>query len=138
MDLGHNQAICVFNGTKKSNATVISEKLIICDTPSMMNKQGYPEVIDPTGQFTTVEVSIDGGLISSHNEQQFQYYSQPKIKSIDPPNGPIKGGTTVTITGEGFSHSAAYKRLVRIGHINIAPISYSNTTMVFKSPPVAF
>jgi len=117
---------------------VINDKLILCDSPSILNKQGYPDVTDPTGQFSFLEVSIDGGLITSKNEVPFNYYQQPKVNSIDPPNGPIRGGTTVTVHGEGFSQDVAYKREVRIGHITVAPVSYTNSTMVFKAPAVSY
>lgn len=67
VDLGHNSAICVFNKTIYTNATVISETHIICDSPSILNKQGYSTT--PEGQVVsyTVDVSIDGGLQTSQS-----------------------------------------------------------------------
>jgi hypothetical protein len=44
VDLGHNSALCVFNGTQYTNATVLSNTMIICDTPSIFNTQGYSEI----------------------------------------------------------------------------------------------
>ena len=38
VDLGFNQAVCVFNKTKMTNATVLSDTQILCDTPSILNK----------------------------------------------------------------------------------------------------
>jgi len=38
VDLGHNSALCVFNKTHYTNATVLSPTQIVCDTPSILNK----------------------------------------------------------------------------------------------------
>lgn len=40
-DLGRNKALCVFNHTIYTNATVMSSELIYCDSPSLLNEQGY-------------------------------------------------------------------------------------------------
>jgi hypothetical protein len=37
VDLGHNKAVCVFNKTIHTNATIINQELVICDTPSILN-----------------------------------------------------------------------------------------------------
>ena len=34
IDLGHNMALCVFNGTIFTNATIFSETLVYCDSPA--------------------------------------------------------------------------------------------------------
>lgn len=54
VDLGRDEALCTFRNGKDSkalqstgksiimtNATIINQTLIICDTPSLLNKQGY-------------------------------------------------------------------------------------------------
>lgn len=38
VDLGHDQALCVFNNSVYTNATVVSDTEIICDSPSLLNK----------------------------------------------------------------------------------------------------
>lgn len=38
IDLGRDSAICVFNGSHHTNATVVSDTVIMCDTPSILNK----------------------------------------------------------------------------------------------------
>lgn len=35
--MGHNKALCVFNKTIFTNATVMDENHIICDSPSLLN-----------------------------------------------------------------------------------------------------
>ena len=65
VDLGSNSALCVFNKRIYTNATVISETEIICDSPSILNKQGYSEQADGAVVSFVVDVSIDGGLQTS-------------------------------------------------------------------------
>jgi hypothetical protein len=38
VDLGGDNTVCVWNKTTFTNATVMSETQIICDSPSMINK----------------------------------------------------------------------------------------------------
>ena len=40
-DLGRNKALCVFNSSIYTNATVMSPNLIYCDSPPLQNDQGY-------------------------------------------------------------------------------------------------
>jgi hypothetical protein len=44
------------------------------------------------------------------------------------------GGTVVTIHGTGFSQVAAFDRVVRLGHMQVVPTSYTNTTITFTAP----
>jgi hypothetical protein len=46
---------------------VISETEIICDSPSILNKQGYSELPDGQAKYYVVDVSIDGGLQTSQS-----------------------------------------------------------------------
>lgn len=99
VDLGHNSALCVFNDTKYTNATVVSETEIVCDSPGIINKQGYAELPEGGGKYHDVKITLDGGLRTSNSSANFDYYDQPKVTSVSPALGPIKGGTTVTLKG---------------------------------------
>lgn len=93
VDLGGDQTVCVFNKTVFTNATVMSEELIICDSPPMVNKQGYSLVPEGGKQFYQLEVSIDAGLETSKSDSKFSYYRVPAVISVSPPLGPVTGGT---------------------------------------------
>lgn len=41
LDLGTNKAMCVFNKTIFTNATIFNENLLYCDSPPFLNGQGY-------------------------------------------------------------------------------------------------
>lgn len=61
VDLGHDSALCVFNQTTYTNATVMSSTEIICDSPSILDSRGYPKVSGKAANYI-LDVSIDGGL----------------------------------------------------------------------------
>ena len=98
---------------------------------------GYSEVPADQKAFYTVDVSIDGGIEKTKSKESFTYYKQPKVTSVSPALGPIDGGSTMTIHGTGFDQSQAYKRTVKLGYIEVEPISYTKDTMVIKTPAVA-
>jgi hypothetical protein len=96
-----------------------------------MLKNGYA--------FYDVEVSIDGGRETSESDVKFEYYTEPSVSSISPGLGPVLGGTNVTVFGKGFAAKAVYKRVVRLGHIDIEGDSVTivnDTVMTFKTPEV--
>jgi hypothetical protein len=43
--------------------------------------------------------------------------------------GPITGGTVVTINATGFTQKAISKRVIRLGILEVEPISYTNETI---------
>lgn len=103
VDLGRDSAVCVFNRTIFTNATVVSERLIICDSPSILNKLGYAELPEGGSASYSVDVSIEGGSQASNSKATFNYIREPKVASVTPALGPVRGGTTVTLHGSGFA-----------------------------------
>ena len=134
LDLGRDASLCVFNRTVFTNATVLSDSLIVCDTPSILNKHGYSEVPEGGLSAYSVGISLDGGLQISETTALFRYYREPTVTHVSPALGPLKGGTTVNINGSGFGQTNGCKRVVRLGHVLVEPSSFTNDTMVFVSP----
>jgi hypothetical protein len=145
VDLGRDEALCSFRNGKDSkalsstghsvimtNATIINQTLIICDTPSLLNKQGY--AVDADNAWVEVTVSLDGGNHMSNTSARFDYYVDPVIKSVEPPLGPTIGDTVVTLNGTGFDSKVACKTVIRLGVLEVHPASVTNTTMQFRSP----
>jgi hypothetical protein len=102
LDMGHNKALCVFNKTIFTNATIMDGSTIMCDSPSLLNSQGF-SMMTSKMLWYNVEITIDGGREITGPEQKFTYYKDPKITDITPGSGPVKGGTTVKIVGSGFN-----------------------------------
>lgn len=74
LDLGTDLAQCSFNKTVHTIATVMSDTQIICDTPSILNKQGYLEIPEGALPLYKVQVSLDGGKDFSDTFAIFDYY----------------------------------------------------------------
>jgi hypothetical protein len=94
IDMGHNKAMCVFNRTIFTNATIMENDIIKCDSPSLLNSQGYSMMTNDMVWYW-LEVTIDGGREIAGPRQKFMYYRDPKITEIRPDSGPTKGNTTV-------------------------------------------
>jgi hypothetical protein len=114
IDLGRDQFQCAFKQEDSSNfyldgghqpviltnASIINSTFAICDSPSLLNKQGY--AIDADNSWFDVYITLDAGSQLSDSNGRFEYYSDPYIYDISPALGPQNGGTTVTINGTGF------------------------------------
>lgn len=62
----------------------------------------------PAGSSTVdIRVTTAGGTSATSAADQFTYIGPPTVTSISPASGPLAGGTTVTITGSGFSGATA-------------------------------
>ena len=42
----------------------------------------------------------------------------------------------MTLNGTGFGQETAYKRVVRLGHLQVTPTSHTNGSMTFIAPAV--
>jgi hypothetical protein len=88
IDLGRDMINCAFKQEDSSNfistdggrqpvvltnASIINSTFVFCDTPSLMNKQGY--VVDGgEGAWFDVYISLDGGSEISDSNGRFEYY----------------------------------------------------------------
>ena len=54
-----------------------------------------------------VTVTTDGGASATSSADQFTYIAMPTVAGISPTAGPAAGGTSVTITGAGFTGTTA-------------------------------
>jgi hypothetical protein len=100
--MGHNKAMCVFNSSIFTNATVIDQFIMLCDSPSLFNEQGY-SIMSTDLVWYNIEITIDGGTVIAGPAQNFTYYKYSQIFDIVPNMGPTRGGTKVKIVGLGFN-----------------------------------
>lgn len=86
VDLGRNTALCIFNNTIFTNATVFSDNQLFCDSPVFEDNEGVPLLgrNGPNGNFYNVKVTIDGGHERSKESFRFNYYRQPAITVVSP------------------------------------------------------
>jgi hypothetical protein len=55
-----------------TNASIVNETFIWCDSPSLLNKQGY--AIEADNAWFDVYVTLDGGSELSESNGRFEYY----------------------------------------------------------------
>ncbi len=58
--MGHNKVMCVFNTTIFTNATIMENNIIKCDSPTLYNQQGFSMMTNEMIWYW-LEVTIDGG-----------------------------------------------------------------------------
>jgi hypothetical protein len=91
----------------------------------------------PPGQAGAADVTVTtaGGTSTTHPGDQYTYTPPPAptVTNVSPGSGPNTGGTSVTITGTGFSGATA----VNFGSGNPATFSVSNPTTIMATAPAA-
>ena len=91
------------------------------------------QVTAPAESAGTVDVTVvtSGGTSSTGSQDQFTYGATPTVSSLDTTTGDADGGTTVTITGTGFTSASA----VYFGNAYASPTVNSDTSITVSSPP---
>jgi hypothetical protein len=92
----------------------------------------------PAGTAGPVDVTVvgPGGISATSSADQFTYTPPPvpTVTGVSPGSGPSTGGTSVTITGTGFTGATA----VNFGSGNTATFAVANdTTITATAPPNA-
>lgn len=122
---------CIFGNLETTQATIISESEIRCDSPDISRK-GYKQV------FFNFSVTLNGDDKSKNagTLPVFGYYDFHSLDSIYPDFGPVRGGTVSTITGEIFKQQAVCNVTVRFGTTEVMAKSYNETAVVINTPEV--
>nr|WP_249153943.1 IPT/TIG domain-containing protein [Janthinobacterium lividum] len=87
----------------------------------------------PAGSAGTVDVRVTsvGGTSNTSANDQFTYVTLPAVSSISPTAGPATGGTSVVITGTGFSGTTA----VTFGATAASGFTVNSTTQITATAP---
>ncbi|MGA2122555.1 MAG: IPT/TIG domain-containing protein [Methanoregula sp.] len=87
----------------------------------------------PAGAAGTVDVTITtlGGTSATSASDKFTYVALPVVSRISPAAGPLTAGTTVTITGTGFTGAVA----VNFGSTAATHVSVVSATSVTATAP---
>jgi len=110
-----------FGSLAVASFTVVDDTTITTSTP-----------IDPASASQTVDVSVSSvaGTGAATPADQFTFVVRPIITSISPTEGPLAGGTPVTITGSGFSGATS----VDFGGILAYGVPTSDTSITVTAP----
>jgi arylsulfatase A-like enzyme len=113
-----------FGGVRASAFTVVSDTQITAVAPSF-----------PAGVLVTVRVAGPGGVsVPDGWATSFAYQSPPPVPNIDgraPSQGPIAGGTVVTITGTGFTGATS----VSFGGVASPSVTVQSGTQITAVTP---
>jgi RHS repeat-associated protein len=115
-------------GSGLASATVVNfgttSATIQSDTPNSVT------VVSPSGTgVDDVTVQTASGTSKTSSADQFTYSSAPIVSAVGPTSGSTGGGTTVTISGSGFTGTTAVKFGANAG-TSIDVISDSQLTVV--------
>jgi hypothetical protein len=101
--------------------------------PAMtVNSSSQITATSPAGTGTVdITVSNPAGTSATSTADRFAYI--PAITAVSPASGPVTGGTTVTITGAGFTGATG----VQFGRASAARTVVSDNQITATSPPAA-
>jgi hypothetical protein len=93
-------------GTGFTAATAVS----FGDTPAAsftVDADSLITAVSPVASAGTVDVTVTtaGGTSSTSPNDLFTFVGAPAVTGIDPPSGPVTGGTTVTISGANLGYA---------------------------------
>jgi len=115
---GFTGATAVTFGSVTASYTVVNDNEITTVSPPQ-----------PAGT-VAITVTTPGGPDANASVAQFTYIAIPVVKSISPHQGPVTGGTPVTITGTGFTNATS----VTFDGIWAQFVVDSDTTITATSP----
>jgi hypothetical protein len=112
------QPECRFGVAGVVPATIVNVATLVCDAPPLFANESSDSGrrLDNKTIALAVEVGMNGQVhaFTRQGAATFVYHSPPRIISIFPPGGDSKGGTRLTLTGEGFSEKNHGKGLACI------------------------
>jgi LPXTG-motif cell wall-anchored protein len=108
-----------FGTASGTGVTVVSDSELTVTVPT-----GLPGAVD-------IAVTTAGGTSDADASDQYTFLAVPTLISLSPTAGPSTGGTTVTITGTGFTPDST----VAFGRTTVTTVTYlSGTDLTVVSP----
>jgi hypothetical protein len=125
-------ATVVITGTHLSGATAV----VFGATPATgftVNSATQVTATAPAGAVGTVDVRVTtvGGTSAISGADQFTYVAGPTVSGISPTSGSTSGGTTVVVTGTGFTGATA----VAFGGTAASGFTVDSATQITASAP---
>ncbi len=89
--------------------------------------------VSPAGTVGTVDVTVTGpgGSSATSAADQFVYVAVPAVTAVSPAAGPLAGGTSVTITGVGFTAAT----VVDFGTLAASSYTVNSDTQITATSP---
>jgi hypothetical protein len=114
--------VVAFGTIPASNVVVVSDTEITANSPPQ------------AAGMVDVTVTAPGGISAASAADQFTYVAPPVVTGINPPAGPLAGGTMVTIDGSGFN-GATMVTFGTIAATGVTVISDTQVTVIAPAEP---
>ncbi|GAB6900663.1 beta strand repeat-containing protein [Kineosporia succinea] len=124
----------VITGTNLSNASAVKFGATVA-TGVTVNSPTQITATAPAGSAGPVDVTVvtSGGTSATSSADQYTYVAAPTVSNVSPATGPTTGGTSVVITGTGFTGASS----VTFGGIPATGvITVSSDTQITAVAPV--
>ena len=125
-------ATVVITGTNLSGATAVVFGATAA-TGFTVNSSTQITATAPAGAAGTVDVRVTtvGGTSATSAADHFTFVAGPTVSGISPTSGPTSGGTTVVITGTGFTGATA----VSFGGTAATGFTFDSATQITATAP---
>jgi hypothetical protein len=126
--------IVVVTGIGFTNATGVSFGAVAALNLAVASDTQLTVTSPPVTAAGPVDVTVtnSAGFSAITPADQFIYAEAPTVTSVDPPNGPTAGGSTVKVTGIGFTNATGVS-FGTVAALNLAIAS--DTQLTVTSPP---
>src|SRR5262249_4989419 len=111
-----------FGNTQATNVVAVNDGTLTCTTP-------------PGTAATTVDVRVSNANGATTLTAAYRYNRAPTLTSLAPSDGTALGGTSVTLTGAGFTDPAAGTTTVTFGGLAASQILVLDDTHVQCTTP---
>jgi hypothetical protein len=133
---GGNQITIRGSGFTAATKVSFGSNFINCPASCTVASDNEIDVIatPASSSATTVDllVTTPGGTSTASSLDQFTYIALPTVTGLSPTSGPAAGGTTVTITGTGFTNAST----VKFGSVTANVTNFGGSTQLTATAPV--
>eukprot|EP00824_Muranothrix_gubernata_P008912 TRINITY_DN2148_c0_g1_i1.p1 TRINITY_DN2148_c0_g1~~TRINITY_DN2148_c0_g1_i1.p1 ORF type:complete len:1639 (+),score=352.12 TRINITY_DN2148_c0_g1_i1:139-5055(+) len=141
IDTGFDMVKCIFNYSDDTtdevifmNATIMNDETIKCSTPPVLDRFGANA---KKRMYYDVTITLNNKRPEKASYFRFNYYKEVTIKSVEPPVGPVEGGTLVKIKGKNFDPPCGCNHTMRFGAMQFKLVNKSDDTLFAIAPPVS-
>jgi hypothetical protein len=112
-----------FGGVTATSVVVRNDRTIECNVPA-----GTPGL--------QVQVGVANVNGTGQLPNGYRYHARPALASVEPPDGPLEGGTLVTLTGGGFQNDSAGTNTVTFGGVAASAVTVlGDAQLTCLTPP---
>lgn len=121
----------ILTGTGFTNATAVTFGATAATGFTVNSTTQITATSPPGAGIVDIRVTTAGGTSAAAAADQFTYVIGPVVIGISPASGPAPGGTSVTVTGSGFTGATA----VKFGANNASTLTINSANQITATSP---